>query len=279
MASSDASSLLARPRGVGAPRVPVREWLAATLRLGWLLYRRDNPTRPVVVASLFRNLADCLLYTLLGVVTGGAAGGDYSFVGAVVLVTCFYTLAQMSDVPMRDKIDGTYPRLSRAPGAPLAAFVVRGLPVLGAGLVAAVVSGVVVGALTGRLGVLAQMAPAAPLLLAAGLSGSVAGLVIIAPAIGTRYDTLTYNTMNVLVVVFSGALIPTGTHGALDAIGAVLPLTHAIAGVRAAMVGTPWGGDLLAELAVGAGWALAAVVVYRLMDRRGRTTGRGAFTS
>jgi hypothetical protein len=262
-----------------ARRAPAADWLGATLHVGWILFRRENPLRPVVVTSQLRIMAECLLFTLLGVVIGGSAGGDYSFVGAVVLASTYYTVAMISDVPMRDRMDGTYPQLSRAGRPPFLTFVVRGLPVVGAGAVAALVAGIIVGAGTGRLDVLVAMAPGAPLLLAACVSGGAVGLFVIAPAIGTRYDALTYNTMTTLIVVFSGALIPTGSHDVLDAVGGALPLHHAIAGIRAAMEGKPWGAQLLAELAVAAGWALVAAFTYQVMDRRGRTTGRGAFSS
>lgn len=284
MTSSDRRSAVADPvAGVagpaGARRAAAADWLGATLQVGWLLFRRENPWRPVVLTSQFRIVAECLLFTLLGVVAGGRAGGDYSFVGAVFLASTYYTVSMISDVPMRDRMEGTYPQLSRAGRAPYLTFVVRSLPVVGAGAVAAVVAGVVVGAVTGRLDILVAMAPGIPLLVAACVSGGAVGLFVIAPAIGTRYDALTYNTMTALIVVFSGALIPTGRHGVLDALGGVLPLHHAIAGSRAAMDGQPWGASLLAELAVATGWALVAAFTYHAMDRRGRTTGRGAFSS
>lgn len=260
-----------------AAAVPWHEWFTATLAVGWRLYRAENPVRPAALAIGFRNLTEALLFTLLGVAAGGAAGGDYSYVGAVLLTTTIYTIGMVTDVPLRDRIDGTYGRLARAARPPVAAFAVRALPLAGVALVASVLTGVAVGALTGRLHLLVAMSAGFPLLVAGVLSGCAVGLFVIAPAIGTRYDMLTYNTMSAMVVVFSGALIPAGSHGALDAIGQVLPLTHAIAGVRAAMVGGSWGADLLAELAVGAGWALIAVLTYRFMDRRGRRTGQGAF--
>ena len=258
-----------------APGVPWHEWSAATLAVGWRLYRAANPVRPAALAVGFRNVTEALLFTLLGVASGGAAGGDHSYVGAVLLTTTIYTIGMVTDVPLRDRIDGTYGRLARAARPPVAAFAVRALPLAGVAVVASVLTGAVVGALTGRLHLLAGMAAGFPLLLAGVLSGCAAGLFVIAPSIGTRYDLLTYNTMSAMVVVFSGALIPAGSHAALDTIGQVLPLTHAVTGVRAAMVGSPWGADLLAELAVAGAWALLAVVTYRLMDRRGRRTGEG----
>lgn len=257
--------------------IPWHEWFTATLGVGWRLYRAENPVRPAALAIGFRNLTEVLLFTLLGLATGADAGGDYSFVGAVLLTTTIYTIGMVTDVPLRDRIDGTYGRLARAGRPPVATFAVRALPLAGIATLTSVLTGVMGGALTGRLHLLAAMAPGFPLLVAGVFSGCAVGLFVIAPAIGTRYDMLTYNTMSAMVLVFSGALIPPGTHGALDVIGHVLPLTHAIAGVRAVMAGTAWGGSLLAEAAVGAGWAILAIVSYRLMDRRSRRTGDGAF--
>jgi len=230
-----------------------------------------------VLSSWFRGICLGLLYTLLGVFAGGSAAGDYSFIGAIVLVGVEETIGLTSDVPMRDRIDGTYWRVRASRLPPAATFALRAVPVIGAGLADCVVAGITVGLLTGRLPLAASLLPALPLVLVALLSATAVGLFVIAPAIGTRYDTLTYNTMTSLLVVFSGALIPRGSHGAFDAVGAVLPLTHAIDGIRAMLAGRPWLGDLGLELLVGAAWAAVAAFTYAAMDRRGLRTGRGAF--
>jgi hypothetical protein len=253
------------------------EAIPATLRLGIILFRRENPFRPAVLSYWLRAFCQTLLFTLLGVVAGGSAGGDFAFVGAVMLAGVDYTISQVSDVPMRDRFDGTYPRLRAGRLAPVMTFALRSFPAIGSGCAQCFVVAVSVGLLTDRLGLAAAMLPALPLMLAAMLSAATMGLFVIAPAIGTRYDTLTYNTVTVFVTLFTGALIPRGTHGAFDAVGIVLPLTNAMDGVRSLMSGGPWLASFGAELLVACGWGLVAAVTYTLMDRRGLRTGHGAF--
>lgn len=262
---------------VARPRTPRIEAIAATLWLGIILFRRENPFRPAVLSYWFRAICQTLLYTLLGVVAGGSAGGDFAFVGAVVLAGVDHAIAQVSDVPMRDLFDGTYPRLRAGGLPPATTFALRSVPVIAAGCAVSGVVGLSVGLLTGRLGLATAMLPAIPLVLAAMLSATTMGLFVIAPAIGTRYDTLTYNTVSVFVTLLTGALIPRGTHGVFDAVGLVLPLTNAMDGIRSLMNGGPWVASFGAELLIACGWGLLAAVAYTLMDRRGLRTGHGAF--
>lgn len=275
MTSSDIRADGSRP-GIHA-QPPLREVVVATVRLGIALFVRENPIRPVVFSSWFRAVCLSLLFTLLGVAAGGAAAGDFSFIGSIILVGSEEVIGLTSDVPMRDRIDGTYWRVRASRLPPFATFALRVFPVIGAGLASSAVAAVTVGLLTGRLPLVLSLLPAFPLALVSLLSGAAVGLFVIAPAIGTRYDTLTYNTMTALLAVFSGALIPRGTHGAFDAVGEVLPLTHAIDGIRAMLAGRPWLADLGLELLVGAAWALIAALTYAAMDRRGIKTGSGAF--
>ena len=256
---------------------PLLEAVAATLRLGVLLYRRENPFRPAMVSYWFRAFCQTLLFTLLGVVAGGSAGGDFTFVGAVMLAGVDYTVSQVSDVPMRDRIDGTYPRIRAGRLTPAATFALRSLPAIGAGCIESFVVAVTVGAATGRLALAAAMLPALPLLVAAMLGAATIGLFVIAPAIGTRYDTLTYNTLTVFLTLFTGSIIPRGTHGVFDVVGIVMPLTNAMDGVRSVMSGGPWLAALGAELLVACAWGLVAAATYAFMDRRGLRTGQGAF--
>ena len=279
MSSSEADGRAAtRPVRPGRRRpTPLTESVVATLRLGVLLFARENPFRPVIMSYWFRSVCEALLFVLLGVVAGGSAGGDFAFVGVVMLAGVEYTMTQVSDVPMRDRIDGTYIRLRTGRLSPATTFVLRSAPAVGAGFAASAVVAVTVGLLTSRLALTAAMLPALPLAAAAIFSSATMGLFVIAPAIGTRYDTLTYNTVTVFLALFTGALIPRGTHGAFDAIGVVLPLTHAMEGARSMMSGGPWLGSCGVELLVGCAWGLIAAATYAPMDRRGLRTGHGAF--
>jgi hypothetical protein len=246
--------------------VPFLEVVGSTLRLGVRLFIRENPLRPALISYWFRAFCQTLLFTLLGTVAG-----------AVVLAGVDYTVPQVSDIPMRDLIDGTYPRMRAGRLAPVLTFGFRCAPVVAAACVEVVVVAVSVGLATGRIGLAVAMLPAAPLILAAVLGSVTLGLFVIAPAIGTRYDTLTYNTVTVFLTLFTGALIPRGTHGIFDALGAVMPLTNAMEGTRSLMAGGPWLSSIGMELLIALGWGLLAAAAYSMMDRRGLRTGRGAF--
>jgi ABC-2 type transport system permease protein len=96
---------------------------------------------------------------------------------------------------------------------------------------------------------------------------------VAAPAVGRRADVLFGNVLAYLTVACCGALIPAGRVALLDAVGTVLPLRNGILAVRAVVDGAPWAGHLLAELAVGAGWALLGWILYAAQTRRSSRLG------
>jgi len=253
------------------------EPITTTVLLGIRLYRRENPFQPAVLAHWFRAFCQALLFTLLGVAAGGPSGGDFAFIGAVVLVGVDYTMSAVSDIPMRDRLDGTYTRLRGGPLTPVVTFGLRSLPAMAAGCIVCVVAAVTVGLATGRINQAAALAPSIPLLLPALLGAASLGLFVIAPTIGTRYDALAYNTVTVLLVLLTGALIPRGAHGAFDALGSLLPMTNALEGVRSMMAGGSASPAFAREALVAGGWAVVAAATYAVMDRRGLQTGRGGF--
>lgn len=248
-----------------------------TVLVGWRMFRRDAPIRLVITVFWTRSVAECLLYTTLGLVAGGTAGADRAFVGAVVLTTAFYALALVTDVPQRDRWDGTYPRLATGGMFPFLAFLLRSLPYMLNAVVAASVALVVVGLGTGRAGTVLDILPAVPLLLVGTASCVAAGLCIVMPAIGTRLDVVSYNVMLGLMVICSGAVIPRGTVPLLDTLGTALPLTHTISAVRAVQAGRPFWSDVGAECVVALSWGLAGALLLAVLQHRGRSRGTGVF--
>lgn len=253
--------------------------LHETVIVGWKLFTRDAPWKLIFTSFWIRSVTECFLYTGLGYVGAGQLGGDFAFVGAVVLTTAFYSVALATDVPLRDRWDGTYPRLAmgRIPSA--VTFFLRCTPQIVHSLIAAGVSLLVVGSLTGRFDLVIELFPVLPLTVFASFSGVAVGLCVVSPALGTRLDVLTYNLAIALIVVCSGAVIPTGQAPMLDAIGQVLPMTHTIAAFRAHLAGLPILPHVGSELLVGAFWATAAVILITVLQRRGKVTGQGNFAS
>lgn len=117
------------------------------------------------------------------------------------------------------------------------------------------------------------------MVLPAVFSASMLGLAVIAPALGSRWDTLTYNSATAVLTVVSGALFAPAVNPVVDRVGAVLPLRHSVTALRNALAGRPLGTELALEACVGVGWAIVAALLYRGQDRRGRRHGTGAFAS
>jgi len=68
--------------------------------------------------------------------------------------------------------------------------------------------------------------------LPAVFSASMLGLAVIAPALGSRWDTLTYNSATAVLTVVSGALFAPAVNPVVDRVGAVLPLRHSVTALR-----------------------------------------------
>lgn len=255
----------------------VRE-CALIVSVGARIYARDAPWRVVVSTHWTRSILETLLYTGIGFVAAGEAGANYAYVGATALVLIYYCVAMATDIPMRDKWDGTFYRSATTRWPTSVLFVLKAVPNIGHGVLAALVSALAVGIMTGRqpsliLGVMA----CAPLILVGAFSCVMGGLLVVAPAIGTRLDAVTYNTLGALIVVLSGAVVPQSSLGWLQDVASILPLTHTIDAMRSALIGRPFGSSLLVECVVALTWGVALSVTYAFMKRRGVISGRGAF--
>jgi ABC-2 type transport system permease protein len=76
-----------------------------------------------------------------------------------------------------------------------------------------------------------------------------------------------------LILLTAGVFVPPGRIPWVDALGQLMPLRHGLAAVRALLQGRPWQGELMLELVVGIGWAVAAWLIVRLQVRRARADG------
>lgn len=95
-------------------------------------------------------------------------------------------------------------------------------------------------------------------------------------ALGLRFRNVNdvANLALMVFVVTSGAVVPPrAMPDWINTVGAFLPLTHAIRAARAAASGQAWvtfGGEILAELAVGVGYGVLALVMLRVFEARSR---------
>lgn len=252
--------------------------LAPHARLGWQLLRAEWPPAVWAVGRLLPEVIRTLVFVIIGGLVGGEDGMRFALIGCVVLSIATTAISEVTDIPVRDVQLGTYRAVSLAPLSPFLQLVARASALwITALIIAAVVVLVLpltvgLGELTGPL--LVRIWMVVPAVLAA----TMLGLVVIAPAIGSNWEGITYNGAVAVITVLSGAIFEvTWTVGA--AIGDVLPLTHTIRALRASLTGDPWLGELLLEVAVGTMWAILGWLLYGMQDARGRRRGEGAFAA
>lgn len=249
------------------------------IRFGFLEFRAGNPPVIFLTAVLPRIVLQTVFWVVLGRVAGGPAGSKYAFVGAVVISLTLQTISQMTDPPITDKYAGTYGGLLRGVTTPVTGYLCRSVASWVFGLVEMLGCWVFAGLLTGNLRTALDMLPAMPVVLVVSLTMSATGIACAAFCVGKRAEVGIYNLMTYLVIAGSNALIPRGKLPALDAIGTVLPATHGLVAIRAITARQPWQlTSVLAEIGVGAGWLVVAIMLHLYQAARARRTGTDAYS-
>lgn len=252
------------------------ELAAANLRLSRGQLRAQWPAGVWLVSTLLPEVLRMCVLALIGSVVGGRDGLRYAVVGCVVLAMATTTVAQVTDVPVEDVELGTFRPVSLGRSSAFVQYLGRLLPLIAMALVIAATCALVVGPLTGQPDLALPLLARTGMLLPAAVSSAMLGLLVIAPAIGSSWEGITYNAATAVLTVTSGAVFAPSIPG-LAAAGQLLPLTHTVTALRLSLAGRPWAGELGLELLVGVGWGLAAALAYRHQVRRGRRTGRGAY--
>jgi ABC-2 type transport system permease protein len=169
---------------------------------------------------------------------------------------------------------GTLGHVLLSPRSRTAIFLGRALPYAANGLLIAATT------LLGGTLVLGLRVPlsALPGLLLSFAVGSVAcaffGLAL--GAIGLRFRDvwLVSNVAVALMLLFTGANVPAaGLPGWIRTVGSFLPITHAAEAARRLLAGSPSAtalAPLVAELAVGAGYAVLAAVLLKIFEAESR---------
>lgn len=250
----------------------------ATLRFGVLEFFVFQPPHIVVTTLLPRAVLQCLFFTVLGGVLGGAAGREFAYMGALAGILPLAGTVCVADVPAHDKWSGTFYRVRTAATMhPFTVFILRCAPYPVQGIVTVVLSMVIVAPLTGLTSLTVDLLPMLPVYMLMSLTTTAAGMAGAAFAIGRRADVFIGNLLQYLILLASGVFLPPGRIGWVDAIGTVLPIRHGLAAVRAFLQGQPWQHLVLAEVAVGAGWLVAAWLVVHVLARRARQLGHDEF--
>lgn len=254
------------------------ELLLANLRLGWLLHRARWPYGVWTVGSLAPEIFRIIVFVLIGYLVGDEPGMHFALIGCFFLGLISSTVSAASDVPVDDVQAGTYRTVLLGNLSPFVQYLGRAVTICLNGLVITVVATASAALATGQGTTLISLLQHSWLLIPAAISSLMLGLLVIAPAIGSNWEGITYNTATGVLIVMSGAIF-TLTNPTAHAIGQALPLTHSVEAMRNAVAGLPYAHDVLLELTVAIGWGLAAFTVYRWQDIRGRRVGRGAFAA
>jgi ABC-2 type transport system permease protein len=254
---------------------PARWWCAAVT--GGREYLAINPPRVVALTLLPRAILQTVFFGLLGRLVGGDELRWYAFVGAATFTMTLSTTVAIAEVPGQDKWSGTMWRIRTGMLAPFTAFVLRSwpYPVVGFGL--AVLTWLVAAPMVGVGWPVAQLIPLLPCLAVVALSSSTIGLAGAAFAVGRRADILVGNLLAYAMLLCSAALLPPGRIGWADALGQVIPMRHGLAAIRAIQEHRPFATELVAEVAVGAGWLAVAWALVRVQLYRARLHGHDDF--
>ncbi|BBA95585.1 hypothetical protein RVR_499 [Actinacidiphila reveromycinica] len=230
-------------------------------------------SRKVVLTSVLpRAVLQAVFYTLLGRLLAGPGGTRQAFVGAVGYALVTATVVRLPDVLAADKQEGTAFRLRTGvlPRPVVAAC--RSWPYLAEALLSAAAVVAVGSLMVGEGSVALQLLRYVPLFVLSTVALAAFGLAGAAMSVGRRSDVLVGNLLAALLL--AGCQIVTARPiGWLRAVGEVLPLRHALEGVRAGIDGrSPWP-QAGAEALVGAGWFAVAAVALKVQGHRAAREG------
>lgn len=253
--------------------------ISETARIGYREHRAEEPWKITFTTRWPRALLQCLFFTMIGRVVGGADGQAYTFVGSVAIIMTLFAMS-ITDVPIRDRWNATFYRLrsSRLP-VPMI-YIIRSWPAAVEAAAAAASCIVVVGVATGQAALALQLLQVIPIYVLMAFTVSAAALAAASAGLFGRAgnDIIVGNLGQYLIIACSGALIPPGRVAWLDAVGSILPTRHGIQAIHHYLAGEPWLADVRTEVVVGAAWLTAAIVLYSALTRRVRHTDHDKVT-
>lgn len=234
---------------------------------GWLilrLWRREflsiYSNRVLLFSTAPRYVLQVAFYSLLGRLVAGDDGLGYAFVGAVCATTTLSTVLGTTDVLDIDKRGGTLYRLRLGVRSVGTIACWRALVYAVEGFVGALVAALVVGPILGLGPLATNMLPLVPILMVIVFSGTALGIFAAVVATGKRVVVVS-NLLSYLIYLTSGAVVSTGQAPVIGMVGTVLPVTHGLAAMRAALAHRPFVGELGLEFVVGVAWLLIALIV------------------
>lgn len=258
--------------------VPALWRVGEVARLGWREYLAANPPRLLLSATAPRFVLQTLFFTVLGNVIAGPGQRGFAFIGGLVIALAGTNMVNVSNVPVTDRQYATFWRIRAGRLSPPVVFLARSAPYLVAGFALVAADAAVVGPLTGLGALTLRLLPLGWAFALMSMTTTVAGLAAASLSIGRHADILVTNLLAYLVILASGGFLPPGRVAWIDDLGMVLPVTHGLAAVRAALAGRPWGGQIVSELAVGLCWAALAALTVSWQARRARRLGHDDYS-
>lgn len=229
------------------------------------------------VGWLGRIIMQVIFFALIGTLLGSREAVVYLFIGQAVMATvteCFMAIPSTT----WERRAGTLALLIAAPGPLWPVFVGRSLQWLPSGVATGTIVLLAVGPFFG-----VTWSPWAALLLVPALAVVAASMYAVALALsavvlrGPRWRNVVSNVSSLVVMLLSGATVPvTMWPSWLQAVGQVLPVTHALEAIRLlqeqGVVGAAW--PLLGlALLLGLGWFVLAAAAFTLFGKAGRRAG------
>ena len=250
--------------------------MGQALHLGWRGYLADNPPKVLFWTTGFRGVVQAVFLVLLSGVAGGFGRRD-AFVGAMAVLVTGPNVLGVANVPIADKANATFWRLRRAVLHPALILSARAAPYPAVATVALIPQAAATAWILGIPGSWLRLLPCLPIFALMACNASIMGLAAATLSVSRRPDVLAPNLVSYVILLGSGAVVPRGRVGWLDAIGPVLPAWHGLAAVRHALAGQPWAGDVLGEVLVGVLWSVIGIIGMQVQDRRARRLGFDEF--
>lgn len=259
-------------------RSPLTWRTVEAVRLGWLEYVTLNPPLTLLTATLPRGVLQIVFFTVFGGVIAGPEHRAYVFVGALALALSGTNVSGVANVPIADKHYATFWRVRTGALPSTITLIARAAsyPVVGFGLLLA--EAAIAAPILGLTGFAVRMLPWLWIYALMACTLGIVGLAAATLTIGKRADVLAPNVLAYLIVLCSGAFLPPGRVGWIDAIGSVLPARHGLAAVHAAIDGRPWLAQVGLEIVVGVAFTVLTALVVLLQTRRASRLGHDDFT-
>ncbi len=260
------------------PPLSLLAWRAVeAARMGWLEYRALQTPAGLLGATLPRGVLQILFFTTLAGVLAGPGHREYAFAGSLVLVLSSTNVNGVVAVPVLDKQYATFARVRTGALSPTVTQIARALPYPVMGWLLVLAQGAIAAPLLGMTDFALHLLPWMWVYALIALTLTVLGVAGATMTVGKRADVVAPNVLAYLVMLCSGALLPTGRVGWVDAIGQVLPARHGLDAIRAGMDGRPWLADLSLEIAAGLGFTVLAALSILLQARRASRHGHDDF--